>query len=524
MYKLYYTQSGAAWSTKQLIWQSDMAIDPEKYGIYDMQCSLEVNKAGELKFVMTKSCSSYNLFSKERSVLTLVLDENTTIFRGVVKLIETDLFFQRTITANSDLIYLSDSVFEPHGEDIEEKPTERFKRIIDHHNVEMQGDPEKQMQVGNFTFEQGADDVEKYTKNGGYKDTISQLKNDFKDFYGFYQIRYNSDYSQKWFDYTETTGKSTSQDIKFAVNIEEYTFKDTVDDLFTILIPIGADNLTLKDQNEHRTVDIRMPDQSKRTITVYIVDKYIKIVEGIEKYGYIYQVESFTIDSNNIGKSGSNGRVNQSGSSGGAQTGYEYTATLDFVTNPAAQNLYYRSNGKWVKATETQIVIGRIYYTRSRPTYYKADTSAGGSPKSKGWYEYSNGTWTKSNDTTIVAGKTYYSPTKGDSGSGYTYTRIALASTANPSALGLWYVDKGVWTQAKETSPVEGRTYYKRSSGSGSGSSGSGSTPVPIRVYPSAGSNPAALGYLEKKAFTIEDYVPTTDTEPIFGKAYFKWP
>lgn len=529
MYQLYYTKSGAAWSSRVLIWKSDMAIEPEKYGIYDMKCSVEVNKAGELRFVMTQSCSSYNLFQKERSVLTLLMDDSQTIFRGVVKLIETDLFFQRTITANSDLIYLSDSVFEPHGDDIEEKPSDRFKRIIDHHNVEMQGDPEKQIQVGNFTFENGADDIEKYTKNGGFKDTMSQLQNDFKDFYGFYQIRYNEDYSQKWLDYTETTGKSTSQDIKFAVNIEDYQFKDTVDDLFTILIPVGSDSLMLENQNAQRTVDIRMPDQSKRTISVYVVDKYIKIVEGIQAYGYIYLAESFTVDSNNIGSSGTNGRVGgeSSGSGSGSRTGYTYSQE-PLTGNPAAQGLYWYNSetGKWVKATETTVVHGRVYYNRTRDTNYKVTAEAGANPAAQGWLEYKNGTWVATSDTSVVSGKQYYSPTKpssSGSGSGSGYDKVTVNSTSNPAAEGWYYIKNGVYTQATETSPVAGRTYWKpKSSGGGDSGGGGGSTTYTYtRVYPSSGDNPKALGLYEKKAFTFSTYIQTKDTEVFPGKAYY---
>lgn len=542
MFQLYFTQSGAAWSTRELIWRSDMAVEPAKYGIYNLRCGVEINKAGELEFLMTKSCSSYNKFAKERSVLTLLMDDSVPIFRGVVKTIETDLFFQRTIKANSDLVYLSDSVFEPHGDDIEEKPSARFKRIIDHHNVEMQGDPEKQFQIGNFTFESGADDIEKYTKNGGYKDTMSQLKNDFKDFYGFYQIRYNEDFSQKWLDYTETTGKSTSQDIKFAVNIQDYQFKDTVDDLFTILIPVGADNLMLENQNAHRTVDIRMPDQSKRTIEVYVVDKYIKIVEAIQAYGYIYQAESFTVDSNNIGASGTNGRVGGGGggsNGNGARTGYEYGAVYvggdpdSDGKNPAAEGLYYISNGNYVKATETSPVYGRAYYNRTRPTYYKIKNPEG-SPAAKGWYEYSNGVFRRSGDNSVVSGKTYYSTAAeatggGDGGGGgggstVVWTQVVLLTGANPAAMGLWYKKNGVYVQATETVPQSGRVYYKRTeTGGGGGGGGGGSskpTYSPVSNIPED-ANPKARGWYEKRAFTIDTYIKTSDTEVRFGKTYY---
>lgn len=449
MDQLYFTQSGAAWSSRQLIWQSDMAIDPAKYGIYDLKCGVEVNKAGELSFLMTKSCSSYNLFSKERSVLTLIRDNSITLFRGVVKLIETDLFFQRTITANSDLIYLSDSVFEPHGDDIEETPIARFRRIIDHHNVEMQGDPEKQIQVGNFTFTQGADKVEKYTKNGGYKDTMSQLQNDFKDFYGFYNIRYNDDYSQKWLDYTETTPSySTVKALKFAVNVEDYQFKDTVDDLFTVLIPCGGDNLTLSGlalsgQERRKKVSIRQPDQTLKAIDVYVVDKYLKIVDGINEYGYIYLPESFTVDSNNIGVSGINRTIpsswsgRQKGSGGGSSgDGFIYTEQMMLSGwNPAEMGLYYKDKkGVYHETTDTTPVAGQHYFKRKQVT----KPTNGANPD--------------------------------DDWSGqYTYTPASLSPSDNPKNMGLYErraFTIGVYIATNDTKPLNGKTYYRRSSDS----------------------------------------------------------
>ena len=436
MYQLYFTPSGAPWSKKQLVWQSDMATNPPKYGIYDMKCSVEINKAGELSFVMTQSCEAYDWFAKERSVLTLLMDGSKTIFRGVVKLIETDLFFQRTITANSDLIYLSDSVFEPHGDDIEETPTARFKRILDHHNVLMEGDPEKQIQVGNFTFTNGANKIEKYAKNGGYKDTMSQIEEDFKDFYGFYNIRYNDDYSQKFLDYTETTGKSTPKDIKFAVNIEDYQFDDTVDDLFTILIPCGGDNLTLSGQDSFTTVQIRKPDQTTQDVQLQVADKYIKIVEGIQKFGYIYLAESFTVDSNNVGTSGINRKISNSWSGvkrqkqgGGGGDGVVWTYhILTSGANPSALGLYYYQGGEYHKATETTPVAGRYYYSQTKVEkrensqggdsgkdkdydYVRVNPQEGDNPKAKGWFirrAFSFGNYIETTDTEVVSGRTYW--------------------------------------------------------------------------------------------------------------------
>ena len=290
-------------------------------------------------------------------------------------------------------------------------------------------------------------------------------------------------------------------------------------------------------------MDIRMPDQSKRTITVYVVDKYIKIVEAISKYGYIYEAESFTVDSNNIGKSGTDGPVGggSSGNGSGSRTGYEYAAVYvggdpdSEGKNPAAEGMYYiDSHGNFVKATETGPVYGRAYYSRSRPTYYKASATEGTNPKANGWYEYSNGRFTKTNDTSVVSGKTYYTSTKPGSGGGggggggttYTYEEVILTPNANPAALGLWYIDNGSYVAATETKIVLGRTYYKRKESSGGGGGGGGgggsTTPTYHEVTASAGDNPAQNQWWEKRAFTIDSYIRTTDTSPKPGKKYYE--
>ena len=195
--------------------------------------------------------------------------------------------------------------------------------------------------------------------------------------------------------------------------------------------------------------------------------------------------------------------------------------------NPAAEGLYYMRNGTYVRATESVPVVGRIYYSRARPTYYGVG-SISGNPRSQGLYEYSNGVFTKTYDTQVVPGKTYYSPTsiglvRPDQAM-YAYQRVSVGNSDNPAANGWYYVKDGIYVKATETSAVSGRFYYERvpNSGSSGGGSGSGGQYSYTPAYVPAGGNPKAMGLYERKAFTIEDYVLTNDTEARGNKTYWR--
>lgn len=298
---VYATDLGAAWSTRQLIW--DTGAFNVELNVYGMRVALDIEKAGTLEFTVSPGHPYYNQFTKMKTVITVIADENDsskkqTIFRGRISQIDTDIFKQKKITAEDGIAFLNDSIYIPSGKDISSTPRERFVAAINNHNSQMSGEPGKSFIVGLVSITTGIDDSKTYNDNS-YSETSSYLKSELTDQYGgFFFVRYNDDYSTQTIDWLEQRDGATSptiQSLVFGKNIVEYSREDHTDDLFTVLVPSGNDNLTINGYSTTpQTVTINDADGTKQQITVQPDGRFLKITSGVAQYGLIYKSESFS--------------------------------------------------------------------------------------------------------------------------------------------------------------------------------------------------------------------------------------
>lgn len=297
---VYATNIGAAWSTRQKIWDSgDIEGDRTIYG---MRVALDIEKAGSMEFTVSPGHVYYDNFVKMKTILTVIADEDDsskklTIFRGRISQIDTDIFKQKKISAEESLAFLNDSIYIPGGKDIKSTPRERFVAAINNHNSQMSSEPGKKLTIGRVSITTGIDDSKTYNDNS-YSETSSYLKSELIDQYGgFFFIRYNSDYSTQTIDWLEQRDGANASDIQklvFGKNIVELSKEDHTDDLFTVLVPSGNDNLTIDGYTSSaQTVTIKNADGTKQNVTVQPDGKYLKITSGVSKYGLIYKSESF---------------------------------------------------------------------------------------------------------------------------------------------------------------------------------------------------------------------------------------
>lgn len=297
---VYATNIGAAWSTRQKIWDSgDIEGDRTIYG---MRVALDIEKAGSMEFTVSPGHVYYDKFVKMKTILTVIADEDDsskklTIFRGRISQIDTDIFKQKKISAEESLAFLNDSIYIPGGKDIKSTPRERFVAAINNHNSQMSSEPGKKLTIGKVSITTGIDDSKTYNDNS-YSETSSYLKSELIDQYGgFFFIRYNSDYSTQTIDWLEQRDGANASDIQklvFGKNIVELSKEDHTDDLFTVLVPSGNDNLTIDGYTSSaQTVTIKNADGTKQNVTVQPDGKYLKITGGVSKYGLIYKSESF---------------------------------------------------------------------------------------------------------------------------------------------------------------------------------------------------------------------------------------
>ena len=280
----------------QKVWSSDN-ID-ESMGIISPELDLEINRAGSFEFTLIKNHPMYDSFQVQKSIVT-IFDDTELIYRGRVAKITTDFYLQKQIECEGDLCFLADSVLDPINVTVEEEtPTDevsedgeepvvkgvrqtavshrvtmtvaaRFRDLISQHNSKV--DSWKHFTVGTVSVK-AANETKSFEETA-YKDTLSTIQDELISKYGGI-LRTRLVNGTPYIDYIEAYGENTSQPIEYASNLLDMEFESNSDDLWTVLIPVGNNNITVAEVNGG--------------------SKYIESPTLVSKYGKIYKAESFS--------------------------------------------------------------------------------------------------------------------------------------------------------------------------------------------------------------------------------------
>lgn len=257
------------YANDELIFASDWA-DPE-YQLISPIIKMEVNKAGSVEFTMLPRHPFYDTLSIMKTRIDVYRDEEL-IFSSRVLSNDTDTYKQRKVYCEGALAYLVDSIFGPSkGTRTTE---EHFRLLIDSHNAQVED--EKKFTVGNIEIDEKAESH--IFGEDNYRETFSAIQSDLIDSFGGYlRIRYENDV--QYIDYLKSYNTTSSQTIEFGQNLIDLMNKQTGEDLFTILLPIGKDKLTIESAG----------DSGKYTHN----GKYLENAEAIASYGRIIKTEDF---------------------------------------------------------------------------------------------------------------------------------------------------------------------------------------------------------------------------------------
>ena len=287
-------------SSNNMVFSTDRDVSGVPYGdaTISMKLKKEVNKADSLEFMILPMHTAYDSFEKKKTFVFLTRD-GKCIFRGRVSDIKTDIYKQRTITCEGDLAFLADSVQSPNkktstssaGSTKKKKRTTvyippsgssgsskdkvkmsvetYFRSLIAEHNVQVSG-YSKGFTVGQVTVSD-ASDVETFERTS-FQDTSSIISSDLLSVYGgVLRTRYENDTAYiDWLDdYTDTT----SQNIRFGVNLIDIDQEPPTDENWSVLLASGDENITIASANDG--------------------DKFLVDDNAVEKYGYIVHHHQF---------------------------------------------------------------------------------------------------------------------------------------------------------------------------------------------------------------------------------------
>ena len=257
------------YANDELIFASDWA-DPD-YQLISPIIKMEVNKAGSVEFTMLPRHSFYDKLPTMKTRIDVYRDEEL-IFSSRVLRNNADTYKQRKVYCEGMLAYLVDSIFGPSkGTRTAE---EHFRLLVDSHNAQVEDT--KKFTVGSIEIDEKTESH--IFGEDNYRETFSAIQSDLIDSFGGYlRIRYEN--GVRYIDYLKSYNATSSQTIEFGQNLIDLMNEQTGEDLFTVLLPIGKDKLTIEAAG----------DSQKYTHN----GKYLENTEAIAIYGRIVKTEDF---------------------------------------------------------------------------------------------------------------------------------------------------------------------------------------------------------------------------------------
>lgn len=224
--------------------------------------TLEMGKAGSLDFHVPPTNPFYEQLGRISTRVSVYEDEETEIFRGRVLSNEREFYNIRSVFCEGDLAYLVDSVQK--AEKYTGKTHALFRKIIAAHNARMTTD--KQFTVGVISIEdrdilltgqsdeevdEGPIDYRQIIVNSvvdNWNTTYDFIQNSLIDYAGGY-LRTRRVNGVSYIDLVTDYGVTAMQEIRIDSNMLDFLESVSPEDLFTVLIPLGDDNLTIASVN-----------------------------------------------------------------------------------------------------------------------------------------------------------------------------------------------------------------------------------------------------------------------------------
>ena len=225
--------------------------------------TLEMGKAGSLTFRLPPTNKRYADLRKLKTVITVELDD-LEIFRGRVLSDSGDFNNVKTVYCEGNLAYLVDSVQKRKA--YTGTVHDFFRKAISAHNARVE--PEKRFLVGSITVEDR--DVVIFGKSDGtpdeetsdfdykqivldaitteWKTTYDHISSCLIDFVGGY-LRTRRVGTSTYIDYLQSYEQNPTQELSFGVNILDLSNNVSAEDVFSVLIPLGDENLTIASVN-----------------------------------------------------------------------------------------------------------------------------------------------------------------------------------------------------------------------------------------------------------------------------------
>ena len=224
------------------IYSPDRLDDDNRY-VDNPILTSEINCADVLEFDLPPDSKGYNLIHPLKSVITVYDSADggnvnrTRLFRGRAVYIDTLMSGVKHVYCEGDLAYLNDSVVMSYQ--FEDTVENLFKQLVNRHNSQMPVG--KEFQIGNITIGDKNETVKVETTT--FPTTLEEMQKQLINEFGGYIIprcEIENGAEVTYLDYLEDASVENSQKIRFAENLVDISEHSTAEEVFTVLIPLGA--------------------------------------------------------------------------------------------------------------------------------------------------------------------------------------------------------------------------------------------------------------------------------------------
>lgn len=247
----------------------------EGYSVLNPKLTMELNKAGSLEFTVPPNNVMYDSIQKLKSIVQ-VFDGDEEIFRGRVLHDEKDFYKRKQVYCEGELAFLLDSVQRVY--DYQGTLDGLFKQYINNHNSQVED--AKKFVIGEITVTDKNNYV--HYSSTQYPKTWDELNEKLIDTHGGY-VRTRIQDGVRYIDYIQDYDSISKQTIEFGVNMLDISEYISADDVFTVLIPLGADQTDSEGKSTGR-------------LTISSVNggkDYIQDESAIALFGYIWKTNDW---------------------------------------------------------------------------------------------------------------------------------------------------------------------------------------------------------------------------------------
>lgn len=285
-----------------VIYQSGNQVLP----LISPKCTTEIGKAGSLDFGVPPSHAYYKMFEQLKTPL-VVESDGEELFRGRVLSLKKNFNNFREVYGEGNLSYLVDSVQK--AEKYDGTAHDLFKQIIKKHN-EMIGDATKKFEIGTINVEnhpvrlfgKSKDDDKSEseaaeaaaTTNFNYKQiALDSIADEWQTTYDYIEsvlIDYCGGYLRTrrgkkdgkdvtYIDWLKEYFDTSSQTIEFGKNLLDLTEEINPEEVVSVLIPLGDENLTIKNAASFSEGDIHHVSGSNEIYSASAVARFGRIIK-----------------------------------------------------------------------------------------------------------------------------------------------------------------------------------------------------------------------------------------------------